>query len=186
MLNATDRTTELINHLLDISELEAGMAHMDRAPSKIEWLISKAVARARTKSPEHQLRAELKGDLPILLIDTRRIQQVLNNLLDNAIKYSAKDTEVVVRAAAKPEEVEISVTDQRKGIPAGEVTKIFERMHHLEHKLPEDPGGMRLGLHLCKALVEMHGGHIWGESAPGKGSTFHFTLPTRTPEEPLT
>ncbi len=175
--NATDRLTELIDHLLDMSRLEAGLFRLDIAPTRIANLLHDATAEAELRSPEHRVRAELKRELPTLMVDGRRIRQVLDNLLDNATKYSQKGTEIVVGTEAKAQELEISVSDQGIGIPATEIDKVFDRMYRIEQRLSQDPGGVGLGLALCKALVEAHGGRIWVESTVGKGSTFYFTLP---------
>jgi PAS domain S-box-containing protein len=174
---ATNRLTELIDHLLDMSRLDAGLLRMARASTDINKLLDEAVSEAQLRSPEHRLRAEIKKELPTLNVDDRRIRQVVDNLLDNAIKYSQKGTEVVVRAAVRAQEVEISVTDQGRGIPASELGKVFDRMYRIEQRLAKDPGGLGLGLALCKALVEAHGGRIWLESEVEKGSIFFFTLP---------
>ena len=113
-------------------------------------------------------------------LDSRRIRQVLDNLLENAIRYSEKGTEVVVRGETKPGVVEITVADQGRGIPTSETDKVFDRMYRLEQRLAQDPSGLGLGLPLCKGLVEAHGGRIWIESIEGKGTTVHFTLPLET------
>jgi PAS domain S-box-containing protein len=179
---ATNRLIELIDHLLDMSRLDAGLLRMARASTDINKLLDEAVSEAQMRSPEHRLRAEIKKELPTLNVDDRRIRQVVDNLLDNAIKYSQKGTEVVVRAAVRAQEVEISVTDQGRGIPASELGKVFDRMYRIEQRLAKDPGGLGLGLALCKALVEAHGGRIWLESEVEKGSIFFFTLPLGSKE----
>jgi signal transduction histidine kinase len=111
--------------------------------------------------------------------DARRLRQVIDNLLDNAIKYSPEGTEITVRAEVKAEELLVSVADLGRGIPAAELNKIFDRMYRIEQRLGKDPGGLGLGLSLCKALVEAHGGRIWVESQVEKGSTFFFTIPLK-------
>ena len=110
-------------------------------------------------------------------IDAKRIRQVLDNLIDNAIKYSETGTAVMVRAETKTQELEISVIDQGRGIPATDIDRVFDRMYRIEQRLAQDPGGMGLGLSLCKGLVEAHDGRIWVESEEGKGSILFFTLP---------
>ena len=116
-------------------------------------------------------------------IDAKRVRQVLDNLIDNACKYSEEGTAVVVSAQREKQELVLSVADQGVGIPRGELKKVFGRMYRLEQRLAKDPGGMGLGLGLCKGLVEAHGGNIWGESEVGKGSIFYFTLPLSTKQE---
>ena len=116
-------------------------------------------------------------------MDRRRIRQVLDNLLQNSIKYSDKGTEVTVRARVGDGQVEVSVEDHGRGIPESEWDRVFDRMYRIEQRLTDDPGGIGLGLALCKALVEAHGGRIWVRSEMGKGSTFYFTLPVDKGEE---
>jgi len=180
---ATDRLTELIDHLLDMSRLEAGLLRLDVGLTSIEQLIQDAVAEARLRSPGYRLKVKVKGKLPALKMDVRRIRQVLDNLLDNACKYSKKGTEVLVRAQTKAHELEISVTDHGRGIPAADIDRVFDRMYRIEQRLAQDPGGLGLGLALCKALVETHRGRIWLESTEGIGTTVYFTLPLVTEEE---
>ncbi len=180
---ATDRLSELIDHLLDMSRLEAGLLRLDMVSTNIERLIQDAVAEAQLRSPGYRLKVKVKGTLPAVKVDGRRIRQVLDNLLDNAFKYSKKETEVLVRAQTKAHELEISVTDHGRGIPVADIDRVFERMYRIEQRLAQDPGGMGLGLALCKALVEAHRGRIWLDSVEGKGTTVHFTLPLDAEEK---
>jgi signal transduction histidine kinase len=102
---------------------------------------------------------------------------VLDNLIDNAIKYSPLGTEISITAGKSGNELLISIADQGPGIPKGELTNIFERMYRIEQRLYSGADGIGLGLYICQRLIEGHGGRIWAESTPGKGSTFKFTLP---------
>ena len=116
-------------------------------------------------------------------IDARRIRQVLDNLIDNAIKYSKEATKVVIEARQEGQELLISIADQGVGIPADELTRVFDRMYRIEQRLTPEIGGVGLGLAICKGLVEAHDGRIWVESKLRKGSTFYFTLPIETTAE---
>jgi len=174
---ATDRLTELVDHLLDMSRLEAGLLKLDKVPTSISKLIRQAVAESRLRAPEHEILVNLNKRLPKLVIDAKRIHQVLDNLLDNACKYSGEGTNVVVSARRVRQTLLITIADQGMGIPAHEVGRVFERMYRVEQRLNPKVGGMGLGLALCKGLVEAHGGHIWMESEGGKGSRCSFTLP---------
>lgn len=174
---ATDRLTELVDHLLDMSRLDAGLLKMERKPTSISKLIQEAVAEAKLRAPGHKIVLTMRKGLPRVNIDAKRVRQVLDNLLDNAIKYSETGTEVVVQAKTEAQELEISVIDQGRGIPATDIDRVFDRLYRIEQRLAQDPGGMGLGLSLCKGLVEAHGGRIWMESEEGKGSKCSFTLP---------
>ena len=117
-----------------------------------------------------------------MYVDARRVRQVVDNLIDNAIKYSEKGTKICVQARRTGAELLLSVTDQGIGIPAEDAERIFDRMYRIEQRLAmeQEIGGAGLGLAICKGLVEAHGGRIWVDSHLGKGSTFYFTLPLDT------
>ena len=102
---------------------------------------------------------------------------MLDNLIDNAVKYSPPQTEVLISARRSGRELLVSVTDQGPGIPAEELTNVFDRMYRIEQRLSSGADGMGLGLYICQRLVETHGGRIWAESTVGQGSTIQFTLP---------
>ena len=174
---ATDRLTELVDHLLDLSRLEAGLLKLDKRTTSISKLIQEAVAEAKLRTLSHEIVADVRQRLAKVDIDAKRIRQVLDNLIDNAIKYSGKGTEVVVSARRAGQELLISVVDLGRGIPAEDLERVFDRMYRIEQRLTPEVGGAGLGLAICKGLVEAHGGRIWVESELGKGSTFHFTLP---------
>ncbi len=174
---AADRLAELIDHLLDMSRLDAGLLRVDRQPADIADIIRDAVAEAWLRSPGHKIKVRLSGKLPRLRLDPRRIHEVLDNILDNAIKYCGEGTGIVVGAEAGVGEVLISIADQGPGIPAGDLERVFDRMYRIESRLDPGPGGIGLGLAICKGLVEAHGGRIWAESEVGRGATFYFTLP---------
>jgi signal transduction histidine kinase len=174
---ATDRMTELIDHLLDLSRLEAGILKLDKTPTNVRALFQTIVDEARLRAPEHKIVLNLPNMALNLNVDGRRIRQVVDNLINNATKYSEMGSTVTIEAQMKNSKLVASVSDQGIGIPRENWDKIFDRMFNLEHRLAQEPGGLGLGLALCKALVEAHGGRIWVESEPGKGSIFYFTLP---------
>ena len=174
---ATDRMTELIDHLLDLSRLEAGILKLDKTPTNVRALFQTTVDEARLRAPEHKIVLNLPNMALNLNVDGRRIRQVVDNLINNATKYSEMGSTVTIEAQMKNSKLVASVSDQGIGIPRENWDKIFDRMFNLEHRLAQEPGGLGLGLALCKALVEAHGGRIWVESEPGKGSIFYFTLP---------
>jgi len=177
---ATDRLTELIDHLLDMSRLEAGLLKLDKQPTNISQLIQEAAAEAKLRAPRHKIETDERQRLPTVEVDARRIRQVLDNIIDNAVKYSDKESEVVVSAQRAGQELLISVADQGIGIPSHELGMVFDRMYRIEQRLTPEMGGIGLGLAICKGLITAHGGRIWVESELGKGSTFRFTLPLVT------
>lgn len=180
---ATDRLTELVDHLLDMSRLEAGLLKLDRVHTSISKLIEEVVAEAKLRAPRHEIVTDIRNKLPGVKMDAKRIRQVLDNIIDNAIKYSSEATEVIVSAQQADSELQISVTDQGIGIPSEDLESVFDRMYRIEQRLSPEREGIGLGLAICKGMVEAHGGCIWVESKLGKGSTFYFTLPIETAAE---
>ena len=179
---ATDRLTELIDHLLDMSRLEAGLLKLDKTPTNMFKLIKMAVVEGRLRAPGHNIKANIsKEKLPEVMVDSRRIREVLDNLLDNACKYSEEGTEIMVSAKQVGRQLLIGVADQGMGIPINELERVFDHMYRLERRLNPGEGGIApglgLGLALCKGLVEAHDGRIWMASTEGKGSKCSFTIP---------
>lgn len=175
---ATDRLSELVEHLLDMSRLDAGLLKLNKTPTNILKLIKGTIDEARLRAPLHEITTKTKlGNLPKAMVDARRIRQVLDNLIDNACKYSDEGTEVVVSAQKVGKQLLVSIGDQGMGIHADEVDRVFDRMYRVEHHLTAKTGGMGLGLAICRGLVEAHGGRIWMVSTPGQGSKCSFTLP---------
>lgn len=183
--NNTDRLIRLINDILDISRIEAGKMEIRRAPLSPAEAVSRAVqemnAFARQRSIT--LRTELPDGLPKVMADADRLHQVLDNLLSNAIKFSPQGSEVLIRAARAGDVVRFDVIDHGPGIPPDQKEAIFERFYRVDNAASRKTGGTGLGLTICRAIVEEHGGEIWVESTLGEGSTFSFTLPVE-PAEP--
>lgn len=175
--NASDRLVELIDQLLDMSQIEAGLVVIEKKPISISKLIHEAVSEFQVRQPKRQLVMNLPERLPRLSIDTKRIRQVLDNLIENANKYSKEGTEIVIEAKLTRQGLQISITDQGIGIPSQELPKVFDRLYRVKQRLTAGIGGVGLGLSISKKLVEAHGGKIWVSSKMGKGSTFYFTLP---------
>jgi two-component system, cell cycle sensor histidine kinase PleC len=177
--SSTDRLADLIDHLLDISRMDSGLFKLKLQPINLNELLAAAMNEAKLRSPIFEFKTKIDRQLPRVIVDPQRLRQVIDNLIDNAVKYSKEGTEITLQTEVRPEEILISISDHGMGIPATELTKIFDRFFRIEERLKNDPGGFGLGLSLCKSLVEAHGGKIWVESEVDKGSTFYFTLPTK-------
>jgi PAS domain S-box-containing protein len=175
--SSADRLAKLIDNLLDTTRIGAGLLTLKKSAEDISDLVEAAVEEASLLSRNHHIIIKLGKSLPIVYIDVKRIRQVLDNLLDNAVKYSPAGAVTTVSVRKLKNELLISVADQGRGIPGGELTRVFERMYKIEQRLQEGNQGIGLGLHVCQRLVEAHGGRIWAESVMGKGSTLKFTLP---------
>jgi PAS domain S-box-containing protein len=174
---ATNRLTELVDHILDMSRLESGLLQLECAQTAIAKLAREAVAEARVRAPGHKIRLDMVKGLPKVNLDAKRIRQVLDNIIDNAVKYSPEKTEIAVSAERKDDKLVVSISDQGVGIPTKDLDRVFDRMFRVEQGLTPTVDGVGLGLAICKGLVEQHGGHIWMESEEGKGSTCSFALP---------
>jgi signal transduction histidine kinase len=174
---ATDRLTELVDHLLDMSRMDAGLMKLERVPADISVIIEEAVSDARLTAPAGKVISHMRNELPPVTIDARRIRQVLDNLIDNAIKYSGSESSVLIEAECTDSTLCVSVADEGIGIPPEDIEKVFDRMYRAEQRLTQGSKGLGLGLSVCRGMVEAHGGKIWAESQVGVGSTFYFTLP---------
>ena len=181
---ATDRLTKLVDQILDMSQLESGIVKMDKQLTNIPEMVAKTIDNTKVWALNYRLESKLGETLPEVNIDAARTQQVLNNLSENAVKYSLEGTTIMIEVRETDSELVFSVADQGIGIPAKELRKVFDRLYRVKRRAaPETRNGAGLGLAICKALVEAHGGRIWAESKVGKGSTFHFTLPKQTIDE---
>jgi signal transduction histidine kinase len=178
----------LINDVLDLSKIEAGQLALSLADYSLKEAVQSALAAVEALAAEKRLALtlELAPDLPRGRGDERRIQQVVLNLLGNAIKFTDAG-EVRVSASAADGAFTVAVRDTGPGIAAADQEKIFEEFQQADGSSTREKGGTGLGLAIAKRIVEMHGGRIWVESSPGLGSTFSFTLPVtveRTAEAP--
>ena len=172
----SDRLDELIRNLLDMSRLEAGVLRIDPEPTDLSDTLQECAQRVRRLTDRHRIVTE--WDCGRLVdVDKNRVKQVLNNLLENAVKYSPDGGEILATGRIHGGALELSVADQGVGIPTRDLHRVFDRFHRVEGEISKRVGGTGLGLAICKRLVEAHHGRIWVESRLGKGSTFFFTLP---------
>lgn len=174
----SDRLNELISNLLDASRLQAGALRLDMGFVHLDRLAVSLVDKFRTQSSRHTLTTDFPPDFPAVPGDTERLRQVLANLLNNAIKYSAQGGSILVAGRVQPDQVLISVQDEGIGIPPEDRERIFERFTRLDNALSRKTQGTGLGLYLVKAIVEAHGGRVWMENAPNdNGAIFYISLP---------
>jgi len=170
-----DRLRELIDNLLDSTRLETGTLSMTLEPTRIEPVTRDVVARTRSLYPTMNLSINITEDLPDVLMDATRIAQVLDNLLSNAHKY-APGADVEICVSNRGNQIYLEVADQGTGIPVEHLPHLFERFY----RVPETTNttrGTGLGLHICRKIVEAHGGEIGVDTEPGAGAKFWFTLP---------
>lgn len=172
-----DRLNKLVGNLLYASRIQAGGLQMDIAPLDLANLVQKVAHRLQVKSPGVTIRVNVPANLPAVMADRDRIEEVLQNLLDNAVKYSPDKHEVTVACRATGDEVIVSVSDTGMGIYVRDQERIFDRFQRAGDSITLSTQGVGLGLYICRAIVEAHGGHIWVQSALHQGSTFSFSLP---------
>jgi two-component system phosphate regulon sensor histidine kinase PhoR len=175
----TNRLTFLIEDLLTISRLESGKVVFNLQPTSLREVTARVEEDLQTRAADKKMR--LLNQVPeeaVAWADGDRLQQVLFNLVDNAIKYGRLEGLVTVTAADKGQsEVQVTVRDDGPGIPVEARERIFERFYRVDRARSRDQGGTGLGLSIVKHIVHCHGGKVWVESEVGKGASFHFTLP---------
>jgi PAS domain S-box-containing protein len=192
IVEASDDLEELVDNLLDISKIGAGTLTITPRPVRLHRLTRRALARLRMCAWGHRIQLAVPADLRAVHADAHRVEQVLTNLLDNAIKYTPEGGMIVVAAECLGAEVVMSVADDGPGIPADELGKLFDRFQRGRSERVRRVGGSGLGLAICKGIVEAHGGRIWAESPvdagalpagraelrpAGPGTVVRFTLP---------
>jgi hypothetical protein len=168
-----DRVTRLIGELLDVSRLEAGRLFLNRHIVRIPQVTRRVIERVRHLSSAHTIDAEFPEDFPDVFADPDKVQQVLTNLVENAVKYSPGGR-VLIAGSVDGDMVQVTVTDEGEGIPSEHRGQAFRKFFG---RIGGSPTGTGLGLYISKGLVEAHGGRIWVGDAPGGGALFAFTLP---------
>ncbi|HEY0755826.1 MAG TPA: ATP-binding protein [Ktedonobacteraceae bacterium] len=171
-----DRLNKLVGNLLYASRIQAGGLQMDVTPLDLAPLIERVAERLRVKNAEATITLDLPARLPTVMADRERITEVLQNLLDNAIKYSPGKAQITVSCQTTGDEVIVRINDQGMGISLREQAEIFERFQRASNSKSSVIQGAGLGLYICRAIVEAHGGRIWVASTLHSGSTFSFSL----------
>lgn len=172
-----DALTQMANELLELSKIESGRFSLDRSSVAASDLLHSAAQRMQVHAERANIALRVEGadDLPTVHVDSQRLEQVLINLIHNAVKFTRPGGEVVLCVESIPGEVRFAVRDTGVGIPADEVSRIFERFYRVDKS--RTGRGTGLGLSIAKHFVEAHRGKIWAESKEGQGSTFYFTIP---------
>jgi two-component system phosphate regulon sensor histidine kinase PhoR len=173
------RLARLTDDLLRLSSIEAGQLDFEMLPVSIPDLIESCVETARFRASQKKLalRVECPEDLPKVRGDARRLAEILQNLLDNAVQYTPEGGQIIVRASAGSRGVGIAVADTGIGIPSDQLQRIFERFYRVDAARSREAGGTGLGLSIARHLAEAHGGRIEVQSAVGRGSTFTLIVP---------
>ena len=179
-----DRLQELIDHLLDLSRLEAGKLPISLKPVSLHEIINDALPQLKILTSDHTLTIQLPEDFPVF-VDAKRITQVLVNLVRNASTYAPKGTGIKITSNLRGDYVQINVTDQGPGIPISDHKKVFKAFTRGNNEENGFSKGAGLGLAICKGLVEAHGGHIWIKRTSVTGTTVSFTIPRDPTQIPV-
>jgi len=176
-----DALTQMTTELLELSRIESGQVPLERQAVPAAALLLSAAERMRAQAERAGLvlRLDTVQDKTEVWADPPRLEQVLVNLIHNAVKFTRPGGEVVLAAQTEPDFVCFSVRDSGVGIPSDDLERIFERFYKADRA--RSGGGTGLGLSISRHLVEAHGGRIWAESTEGQGSTFYFTIPVNQP-----
>ncbi len=181
ILDESDRLARLVDDLLDASRLHAsGLPLNEVTEVHLPELAERVRTRYQLQSNKHTIVVDFPADFPAIQGAPERLEQVLNNLVSNALKYSPNGGKITIRGEHDAQGVLLSVTDEGIGIPPEEQERIFERFYRVESPQTRAAAGTGLGLYLTRAIVNAHGGRIWVESRPGQGATFYVRLPFQT------
>ncbi len=183
IVDEAERLNRLVSNLLDMTRLEAGTHALKKDWHPLEEVVGVALARMEKRLRDHPVAIRLPADLPLVEIDGVLIEQLFINLLDNGVKYTPAGRGIDISASTTDAAVLVEVADRGPGFAPGEEERVFDKFYRGQ---TAGSRGVGLGLAICRAIVEAHGGKIWAENRPGGGAVFRFTLPARDapPEMP--
>ncbi len=177
----TNRLIDLVNSLLELSKMEAGMMPFTFGKENIQSLINRVVMEMTPLVEAKKIHIEVdtgdEGDIPPLKLDRERILQALRNLLGNAVKFTPENGSITIEAGRRDRTVQFSIRDTGPGIPKENLETIFEKFHQSPGQAPGSMKGTGLGLAFVKHIITAHGGKVWAQSEPGEGTVFLFVLP---------
>ncbi|MBE3573647.1 MAG: sensor histidine kinase KdpD [Moorella humiferrea] len=169
------RLNRLVGNLLDMARLESGMLQLKQEWCDLEDIIGVALGQLRETLQDRPLEVSISPGLPLVKVDFTLIEQVLVNLLENAVKYSPPGSKIDIAVRREGKELQVAVADRGVGIPESDRERVFDKFYRLQS--PRHVSGTGLGLSICKGIIEAHGGKIWVKARPGGGSVFYFSLP---------
>jgi two-component system sensor histidine kinase KdpD len=170
------RLSRIVTNLLDVTSLESGTVHLNSQPYYIEELIGSARVRLESALATHKLITNTEPNLPMVVIDGVLVEQVLANLLENATKYTPPDSTITIDVHTQDDKMIVSVSDNGKGIQAGEEKRLFDKFYTASQQ-DSSQKGTGLGLAICQGIITAHHGEIWAENLATGGARFSFTLP---------
>ncbi len=180
IIDASRRMERIIGNLLDTARMESGMLQLKADWCDLEDVISGALRRSKDYTQEHLIKVNYDDELPLVYADAALLEHVVLNLLDNAVKYSSKGSEIELQAHLQGNDVVVAVKDRGVGLKAKELPYLFDKFYR--SKQTENISGTGLGLAICKGIIDAHHGKIWAEPRSGGGSVFAFTLSVTSPQ----
>ncbi|WP_447975420.1 DUF4118 domain-containing protein [Nitrospira sp. Kam-Ns4a] len=177
-----NRLDRLVRNLLDMTRLEVGAVHLHKEWHPLDEVVGAALTRLEGRLRGRRVTTQFPSDLPLVPLDGVLIQQVVINLIENALKYTPADSPIELAAAPQDGAVLFEIADRGPGLQPGDEQRIFDKFYRAN---PEREGGVGLGLTICRGIIEAHGGRIWAENRPGGGAVFRFTLPLEGAEPRL-
>jgi two-component system, OmpR family, sensor histidine kinase KdpD len=172
-----DRLNRLVANLLDMSRIEGGALKPEKEWYPIDELMHDVLGHMQSLLLDREVQTDIPEDLPPVQLDYLEIEQVLTNLIENAVYYTPSDSPIDVSAHIEEDQMVISVADRGPGIPSSDLEHVFDKFYRVSGRTSERSTGSGLGLAVSKGLIEAHGGHIWAENREGGGAVFRFTLP---------
>ncbi len=167
--------SELVNKVLEMVRLQSGSVQLQLEWHPLEEVVGSALRRLKSRLIEHTVSVDLPEELPWLSFDASLIGEVLVNLVENAVKYTPAGTAIDIRAQVEVNQVTVEVADRGPGLSPGTERQVFEKFYRAQSEGSQ--GGVGLGLAICLAIVEAHGGRIWAENRAEGGASFKFSLP---------
>ena len=183
-LSEVEYLSQLVDDLFEIARMDAGMLQLHVEDASVQDLISDTLESmsAQAAAREVSLQGGVHGEIAPLVMDTRRVQRVVYNLVQNSIRHTPPDGTIDISARDAGDEVQLVVSDTGDGVREQDRERLFDRSYRADPSRSRSSGGAGLGLSIAKGIVEAHGGRIWFESIVGQGSKFSFTIPKRLPE----
>jgi two-component system sensor histidine kinase KdpD len=170
-----ERLNRLVGNLLNMTRIEAGAIHLNREPCDIQDAIGAALEQLGERLARRQVKVNLPPDLSLAALDVALFEQVLVNLLDNAVKYSPVDTMIEINVLQAQNTIQIEICDLGIGIPAEDLERVFDKFYRVQR--PESVSGTGLGLAICKGIIEAHGGTVLADNRSGGGTVITISLP---------
>ena len=175
IIEEAEHLNRIVRNVLDMTRIESGAITVKKEWLQIEEIVGSVLNRLAEKLINHPLTTKISGDLPMAPFDPLLIEQVLMNLIENAVRYTPAETMIELSATISGEELLVELADYGPGIKPGDEERIFEKFF----RGPATAGGIGLGLTICRAIINAHGGRIWAENRPGGGLVFRFTIPIK-------